>query len=136
MYTSFNANLSIIFSKFTFALLSQATAESQRLYHRTQNTVNRIQNSLITTEIHDQGRIKIYLNVFLYVNFKKHLAETSFCWAFSISTMLRHSLNYFVRQLARKKSIKYDICDALQFLNGNNFHKRLRIGFYNFISFF
>ena len=48
-----------IFSKMTFAVLSQATAESQRLYHRTQNTFNRIQNSLMTIEIHDQGKSKI-----------------------------------------------------------------------------
>ena len=47
-----------IFSKMTFAVLSQATAESQRLYHRTQNTFNRIQNSLMTIEIHDQGKSK------------------------------------------------------------------------------
>ena len=48
-----------IFSKMTFAVLSQATAESQRLYHRTQNTFNRIQNSLLTIEIHDQGKLYI-----------------------------------------------------------------------------
>ena len=46
----------VIFSKMTFAHLSQATAESQRFYHRTQNTFNRIQNSLMTIEIHDQGQ--------------------------------------------------------------------------------
>ena len=40
----------------TFARLSQATAASQRFYHRTQHTVNRIQNSLMTIEIHDQGK--------------------------------------------------------------------------------
>ena len=39
----------------TFAKLSQATALSQRRYHRTQNTFNRISNSLMTIEIHDQG---------------------------------------------------------------------------------
>ena len=39
----------------TFAHLSQATAESQRFYHRTQNTFNQIQNSFMTIEIHDQG---------------------------------------------------------------------------------
>ena len=39
----------------TFNHLSQATAASKRFYHRTQNTFNRIQNSLITIEIHDQG---------------------------------------------------------------------------------
>ena len=43
----------------TFAHLSQATAESQRVDHRTQNTFNRIQNSLMTIEIHDQGKSKI-----------------------------------------------------------------------------
>ena len=45
-----------IFSKMTFAHLSQATAESRRIFHRTQNTFNRIQNSLMTIEIHDQGK--------------------------------------------------------------------------------
>ena len=39
----------------TFAHLSQATAASQRFYHRTQNTFNRIQNTYMTIEIHDQG---------------------------------------------------------------------------------
>ena len=43
------------FSKMTFAKLSQATASSQRYDHRTQNTFNRIANSLMTIEIHDQG---------------------------------------------------------------------------------
>ena len=47
--------INIFFSKMTFAHLSQATAESQRYYHRTQNTYNRIQNSFMTIEIHDQG---------------------------------------------------------------------------------
>ena len=42
------------FSKMTFAILSQATAESQRFYHRTQNSFNRIQNSLMTIEVHNQ----------------------------------------------------------------------------------
>ena len=41
----------------TFAHLSQATAESRRFFHRTQNTFNRIQNSLMTIEIHDQGEM-------------------------------------------------------------------------------
>ena len=40
----------------TFALLSAATASSQRVFHESQNTFNRIQNSFITKEIHDQGK--------------------------------------------------------------------------------
>ena len=45
----------------TFANLSQTTAASQRFYHRTQNTFNRIQNSFMTIEIHDQGEsLQIY----------------------------------------------------------------------------
>ena len=43
------------FSKMTFALLSEATASSKRFFHRSQNTFNRIQNSFVTNEIHDQG---------------------------------------------------------------------------------
>ena len=40
----------------TFAHLKQATAASQRLNHQTRNTFNRIQNTFITTEIHEQGQ--------------------------------------------------------------------------------
>ena len=46
----------LIFSKMTFACLSQATATSKRVFHQTQNTFNRIQNTFITDEIHDQGK--------------------------------------------------------------------------------
>ena len=45
----------VFFSKMTFAHLKQATAGSQRFYHRTRNTFNRILNTFITTEIHEQG---------------------------------------------------------------------------------
>ena len=45
----------------TFACLSQATALSKRVFHQTQNTFNRIQNTFITDEIHDQGNIYIFL---------------------------------------------------------------------------
>ena len=44
----------------TFAQLSQATATYQRYNHRTQNTFNRIQNSLMSIEIHDQGKSQAY----------------------------------------------------------------------------
>ena len=40
----------------TFACLSQATATSKRVFHQTQNTFNRIHNTFITDEIHDQGK--------------------------------------------------------------------------------
>ena len=43
----------------TFDHLSQATAESERFYHRTQNSYNRIQNSFMTIEIHDQGQFPV-----------------------------------------------------------------------------
>ena len=39
----------------TFAHLSQATAESQRIFHQTQNPISRIQNTLVTKEVHEQG---------------------------------------------------------------------------------
>ena len=47
--------LTFYYSKMTFAHLSQATAASQRFYHRTQHTFNRIQNTYLTIEIHNQG---------------------------------------------------------------------------------
>ena len=48
----------------TFANLSQTTAASQRFYHRTQNTFNRIQNLFMTIEIHDQGQSLLIHSLF------------------------------------------------------------------------
>lgn len=48
--------LSYHFSKMTYAQLSQATAASQRFFHRTQTTFNKIQNTFVSNEIHDQGK--------------------------------------------------------------------------------
>ena len=45
----------------TFACISQATALSKRVFHQTQNTFNRIQDTFITDEIHDQGK-NLYWN--------------------------------------------------------------------------
>ena len=42
-----------------------------------------------------------------------HQGETSFCWAFAISSMLRNSL------------LKYEKCNIIR-VKANNFHKRLR----------
>ena len=57
-------------------------------------------------------------------------ADSSYCWAFSISSMLRHSLNMFLRE--RKKKGTHDqekISQAEQYLNSKKFHKILRNGF-------
>ena len=71
-------------------------------------------------------------------NSKYFSAETSFCWAFSISTMIRHSLNLFLRQKANKQSNqdeKQKVVEALQFLNHHDFHKRLRNGCNNYTTY-
>ena len=82
----------------TFNELSAATTLGHQVHHNT------LLNSKISKEIHDQG-------------------ETSFCWAFAISSMLRQSLNrYFT---ARDQSNPY-IRNAISKLNKNEFHKRLR----------
>ena len=39
----------------TVDYLSQEIALSRRVFHQTQNTYNRIQNTFITDEIHDTG---------------------------------------------------------------------------------
>ena len=47
--------------------------------------------------------------------------------------MLRHSLNYFLAQLAAEKPMRFSkeiLVKAIQYLNSLDFHKRLRIGFY------
>ena len=53
---------------------------------------------------------------------KRVLGDTSFSWAFSISTMLRQSLKLFLKSLPISSIIQL----ALQKVEGNEFHKRLR----------
>ena len=73
-------------------------------------------------------------------------ADSSYCWAFSISSMIRHSLNMFLREQKKKATDKENHADkhnyyqkllpkrkritlAEQYLNdydGSEFHKRLR----------
>ena len=48
-------------------------------------------------------------------------AETLFCWAFAISTMLRQSLNVFISDVENPNK---DV--ALEFLNSDDFHRQLR----------
>ena len=59
------------------------------------------------------------------------LAESSFCWTFGISTMIRHSVNYFLDQLAKERPLRFDrdmLSKAIDSLNSLDFHKRLRLG--------
>ena len=71
----------------------------------------------------------------LYKLFQQYailLADSSFCWAFALSTMIRHSLRYFLGQLAKEQPMRFDsdkIYKAKKFLNHLDFHKRLRIGY-------
>ena len=50
------------------------------------------------------------------------LGETSFCWAFSIATMLRQSLKIFLKTLPATSNG----LNALQKIEELEFHKRLR----------
>ena len=52
------------------------------------------------------------------------LGETSFCWAFSIATMLRQSLKIFLKTLPATYSSH--TLNALQKIEENDFHKQLR----------
>ena len=63
--------------------------------------------------------------------------ETWLCWAFSISTMIRHSLNYFLLELKKTKLNEFGmetLGKAIQYLNSSDFHKRLRIGLHRYIK--
>ena len=82
----------------TFNELSAATTLGHQVHHNT------LLNSKISKEIHDQG-------------------ETSFCWAFAISSMLRQSLKRYFNTLDLTNP---DILNALSKLDKNEFHKRLR----------
>ena len=53
------------------------------------------------------------------------IGETSLCWAYSIATMLRHTLSKFVNDLKPKFPV-HDFSDALDYLGNKQFHKRIR----------
>ena len=63
----------------TFACLSQATAVSKRVFHRPQNTIDRIQNTFITNEIHDQGK-NININRIKLKQLRPKKAKILFCF--------------------------------------------------------
>ena len=117
----------------TFACLSQATATSARVFHHTQNT-------FVTNEIHNQGNI-VFVTQILHKNLQNILliiADSSFCWAFALSTMIRHSVHFFLGQLAKEQPLRFEsekIYQATKFLNDPGFHKRLRIGYRDSIFF-
>ena len=87
----------ISFSLFSFKTLSEATPIVNQKFRST------ILNSKVSKQIHDQQ-------------------ETSLCWAFALSTMLRMSLEVFLK---KKTSIGAGAPD-LDFVKSNEFHKRLR----------
>ena len=67
------------------------------------------------------------MNLLELISLNTFSAESSFCWAFSITSMLRHSLNMFLRE--RKKKCSTDekkINRAKEYLNEPEFHKQLR----------
>ena len=60
------------------------------------------------------------------------LADSAFCWAYSISSMLRHSLKTFLKELRGQSASAGDqkkIKEAEEYLNRSDFHKQLRNGF-------
>ena len=63
----------------TFACLSQATATSKRVFHQTQNTFNRIHNTFITDEIHDQGK-NINIHRIKLKQLRPKIAKIPFCF--------------------------------------------------------
>ena len=66
------------------------------------------------------------LNVLNVSGLNTFSADSSYCWAFSISSMIRHSLNMFLRERKKKPRSQGRIKEAEEYLNGPEFHKRLR----------
>ena len=66
--------------------------------------------------------IKVFKQAIFLLKYLKLLGETSFCWAFSISSMLRQSLKFFIKTLLPTLRTQA----ALRKLDENEFHKKLR----------
>ena len=64
-------------------------------------------NSKISKNIHDQQ-------------------NTNFCWAFSIASMLRQSLECFISGPGHKKLPMVNVKNALKRLRRDDFHSQLR----------
>ena len=111
----------------TFASLSEATRQSRRIFNSTQNSLNLIQNSLVSKEIHNQGFKNESFENIRFINFI--IGETTFCWAFAISSMIRQSLGVFLthlRQQAVIDSVRRPLNAAHIHLISQEFHKKLR----------
>ena len=73
-------------------------------------------------------------NGYLYIRQDKiceFLGDSSYCWAFSIASMLRHSLNRKFED-RKKKNSKNEIENnnkAKTYIQSPKFHKQLRKGF-------
>ena len=101
----------------TFATMTNSIQGS------TKNWRSSIMNTFVSKEIHDQG--KNLKNKISVVNELIYSGETSFCWAYSIATMLRQSLRMLVANI-KTKYPDYDFNETLNYLNQSKFHKRLR----------
>ena len=78
-YLSFN-----IFSKLVYAEVSKTTSASKRVFHQTVHA----QNSMLTKEIHDQGK----LNKFFGANLFEH---TIYRWSHIRATFSHRFIEYF-----------------------------------------
>ena len=94
----------------TFDVLSSATTVGHQKAHLS------LLNSNISKLIHDQGKVFSLITRIYYIS-----GDSSFCWAFSISTMLRQSLKNFLQTLPSS----FITHAALQKIEENEFHKRL-----------
>ena len=99
-----------------------------------------------------QGKFTIKVKIIFWIEYENYFlncttfsADSGYCWAFSISSMIRHSLNMFLREQKKKAADKENHADkksyrqiekinqeinritlAEKYLNGSEFHKRLR----------
>ena len=88
-------------SLFSFKTLSEATSIGRQRFRSS------ILNSKVSKQIHDQQ-------------------ETSLCWAYALATMLRSSLRVFLKSRMQSESNALKIEAALEIVDSNWFHKRLR----------
>ena len=60
--------LIILFSKLVCAEVSKITGATKRVFHQTVNA----QNSMLTKEIHDQGKIIMLISIYFITNLPKY----------------------------------------------------------------
>ena len=113
----------MIFQKIVKSL-ETSTASSQRLY-----AIDIVKRKVTKQSVKTRKSLNKKKPFDMFLAVSSPSVDPSF---FALSTMIRHSVNAFLGQLAQERPMRFEldkIYEATKFLNDFEFPKRLRIGY-------